>query len=81
MSVLQQEMGKGGLAVSNIKLYYCAAHLATITQWWIPNSRINWLGEQIGIPMPLLEWMFYLLNKVRRIDVIIRLRVSIFTVH
>lgn len=57
ISALQQETRKGNLGVPNIKLYYCAAHLAAIWQWWIPHIRTNWSGKHIGIPIPLSEWM------------------------
>lgn len=59
-SVLQQEVGKGGLAVSsNIELYYHAVHLLMIVQWWIPNSRINWMGEQLGFQFPCWNGFYY----------------------
>lgn len=47
----------GGLAVPNIKLYYHAAHLAAMFQWWVPDNKTVWLGEQITFPIPLSDWM------------------------
>lgn len=38
-------------------LYYHVAHLSAIVQWWKPNSRINWIEQQTGIPILLSEWM------------------------
>lgn len=46
MSVIQQETKKGGLALSNIKLYYSAAHLAVMAQWWVPSSKDTGQGNK-----------------------------------
>lgn len=27
-------------------------------QWWNQDNKRTWIFEQIGIPMPLLEWIF-----------------------
>lgn len=58
----------------NVKLYYRAAHLATLIHWWVPSGKVNWAGEQVGIPIPLSERM--LLNST---GVYIRAKLTIFT--
>lgn len=57
-SVLQQNVSKGGLGLPNFRYYYHAAQLVTLLQWWLPQARINWAGEQNGIPL-LCQSGFY----------------------
>lgn len=49
--------GGGGVAVPNVKLYYQAAHLAAMVQWWNPRNTAVWLEEQITIPVLLTDWI------------------------
>lgn len=57
-SMLQQQVENGGSAVRNTELFYEAAMLASIMEWWGPlGDGFNGAVEQQGLLIPFKDWM------------------------
>lgn len=58
LKVLQQQVPRGGLAVPNMELYYEAALLVSIMEWWkTQDGGFNRFIDKQGSQTPLKDWM------------------------
>lgn len=56
MCLLQQKKEEGGIALPNITIYYQAALLDNLVQWWNTKATHSWQIEQIFVEQPLSMW-------------------------
>lgn len=57
LSVLQDSIMDDGLVLPSVHLYYHAAILSAVVQWWDPQNEVNWALEHLDSPIPLSEWL------------------------
>lgn len=57
ISVLQNSVEDGTLALPNVRLYCHAAMISAVGQWWNYQDERTGASEQLTILIPLSEWM------------------------
>lgn len=57
IATMQKKKLLGGTAYQNIILYYQAALLEAMLQWWNEESKGSWELEQEGIEIPFTKWV------------------------
>lgn len=57
MALLQQGARERCVALPNIAMYYQAALLENMLQWWDPSAKQCWRIEQLGLDLLLTEWI------------------------
>lgn len=56
-SLLQLKKDGIGPQMPHVTLYYLAALLENVVQWWNPLTKQSWETEQLGTSYPRVEWV------------------------